>query len=774
MNMQPDITEQGLSAAEVAQRVRLGQTNAVRERSSRSYADIARENIFTLFNLILTVLLVVVLIAGQPQDALFGLVMILNAAVGTIQEARAKRTLDRLTLLSTPRARVVRDGGEADVAPAEVVLDDVCVLRPGDQLVADGVVVDSRELEIDESLLTGEALPVPKAAGDQVLSGSFVTAGSGHCRATRVGADAYAHGLAAEARKFTLAHSELRAGVDSILRIVLWAMLPIGVITVAAQLARAAGWRSAAISTVAALSGMVPQGLVLLTSIAFAASVIVLGRRHVLVQELSAVEVLARVDVLCIDKTGTLTEPSIALDRIEPLLPAESLAEALGALAAAEHNATAQAIAERYPSPAEWVRAGGVAFSSARKWSGADFGAHGTWVLGAPAILLGAAHADVRSQAAALATAGERVLLLARTSEPLSPAGPPREIAPAALVLLAERVRSDAADTLRFFAGQGVAVKVLSGDDVATAAAVSRRVGLAVRLPTDARELPANDAELAALMDSSNVFGRVTPQGKRRMVTALQASGHVVAMTGDGVNDVLALKAADLGIAMGSGAGAARMVSQMVLLDGRFSTLPGVVAEGRRVIANMERVSNLFLTKTAWALLLALGTASLRVAYPLLPRHTTLIDSLTIGIPAFVLAFIPNATRYRPGFIRRVVRFALPTGLAAGAAVFGGYRIALAASIPIAQARTVATLSMTLVSFGVLAVLTRPLKGASLAIFVAMLASLGGVLALPIARDFFALTPLTPVGIAITAISATAGVALIVSIQAGIAQRLPE
>jgi cation-transporting ATPase E len=504
---------------------------------------------------------------------------------------------------------------------------------------------------------------------------------------------------------------------------------------------------------------MVPQGLVLLTSIAFAVSVIELGRRNVLVQELAAVEVLARVDTVCVDKTGTLTEASLEVRELVPLAEDPAAAEALGALAALAPNATAKAIAASYPAPAGWQADGVVAFSSARKWSGADFGGRGRWVLGAPEVLLaGGGHPEAAERAAAIAASGVRVVLLARAGEPLSPAAPPASLEPAALVVLAERIRPDAADTLRYFAEQGVAVKVISGDDPRTVSAIAAAVGLDPGEPLDARTLPEDEAALAEAMDTHTVFGRVTPEQKRRMVAGLRSRGHVVAMTGDGVNDVLALKAADLGIAMGSGAPATRAIAQVVLLDGRFATLPRVVAEGRRVIANIERVANLFLTKTVYAILIALGVAALAVPFPYLPRHLTVVSSLTIGIPGFFLALEPNPTRYRPGFLGRVLRFVGPAGVACAVAALAAY---LAAGPSQPDSRTEATIALTLMGLWVLGTLAQPLRPRRLALVLALAAGLALVLALPFARWFFALA-VPPAGTLVLTLATTAaGVALL-------------
>ena len=643
----------GLSSAQVAERHSRGLTNAGGERTSRSVPEILRANILTRFNLILGVLLAVILVWGEPQDALFGIVLVSNALIGIGQELRAKRTLDRLAVLSAPKVRVIRDGVPRDIAVEELVADDLVDLRAGDQLVADGVVHDSASLQADESLLTGESEPVDKRVGDQLLSGSFVVAGSGGYQATGVGAEAYARKLAAQARRFTLVRSELMVGINQILRYVTWAIPPVAVLLIVSQLHttdQTAG--EGATSTVAALVGMVPQGLVLLTSIAFGAAAVTLARQRVLVQQLPAVEGLARVDVVCLDKTGTLTDGTIAFDsliRLDDQAPAEA---ALGALADDEAgNATLAAIGQAFPPPG-WVREDGVPFSSARKWSAASFAGHGAWVLGAPEMVLPASPDGLLPRAADLAASGRRVLALAHADGPLNGQGLPPGLRAVAFIMLAERLRSDAAQTIAYFAAQGVAVKVISGDSPHTVSAVAKRAGVPrADDPIDARDLPEDPGALGALLEERSVIGRVTPHQKESMVKALQARGHTVAMTGDGVNDVLALKLADIGVAMGSGAPATKAVAELVLLDNRFATLPGVVAEGRRVTANIERVANLFITKTVWATLLAVAAGAALMPYPFLPRHLTIIDTLAIGVPAFFLALAPNRRRYLPGFV---------------------------------------------------------------------------------------------------------------------------
>jgi cation-transporting P-type ATPase E len=731
----------GLSSAEVADRRSRGLANTGTERTSRSLTEILRANILTRFNFILGALLAVILAVGEPQDALFGLVLVANALIGIAQELRAKRTLDRLAVLSAPRARVIRDGSRRDIPVGDLVADDLVDLRPGDQVVADGVVRASAGLEADESLLTGESEPVGKSPGDRLLSGSFVVAGAGGYQATEVGAGAYARRLAAEARRFGLVRSELMDGINRILQYVTWVIVPLAVLLLVSQLHARDTVREALTGTVAALVGVVPQGLVLLTSVAFGVAAVTLARRHVLVQQLPAVEGLARVDVLCVDKTGTLTDGTIVFDSLIRLGGPAPVAEALGALAADEaRNATLGAIGRAFPSPGGWERTASVPFSSARKWSAASFAGHGTWVLGAPEMVLpGEQHAE-RSRAAELAAGGHRVLVLAHAEGPLLSESFPPDLRAAAFIVLAERLRPDAAETLAYFAAQGVALKVLSGDSPHTVAAVAARAGLpGAGTPVDARELPEDQEALGRVLAGHAVFGRVTPHQKQAMVKALQARGHTVAMTGDGVNDVLALKLADLGIAMGSGAAATKAVAELVLLDGRFATLPGVVAEGRRVTANIERVANLFVTKTVWTALLAIAVGVSLLPYPFLPRHLTIIDTLTIGVPSFFLALAPNQRRYVPGFVSRVLRFAIPAGSIVAAATLTGYLLARAAGLSLAQQRTTAVLVAFILSLCVLVLLAIPLTWRRMVLAGAALAGFAMLFPLPAVRGFYAL-----------------------------------
>ena len=740
-----DSATAGLSSAEVEERVARGQTNAVKEVTSRSYWHIIRANVFTRFNAILGTLFVIIVVFGQLRDGLFGLVILVNTLIGIIQEVRAKRTLDRLSLISVPKTRVVRDSQVIEISMDEVVMDDVIELGTGDQVVVDGLVLDSQGLEIDESLLTGESEPVDKEPDDEVMSGSFVVAGSGRFRTTKVGADSYARKLAFQARRFQVVSSELMSGINKILRVITYVMIPAGTLLFTSQLRVFNSFGRAVPGTVAGLVGMVPEGLILLTSVAFAVSVVTLGRRNVLVQELPAVEGLARVDVVCLDKTGTLTEGNLVFNRLELLASEEELSDVLGAFGAdsASHSTTLDALAAAFPPPEGWNITGRVPFSSIRKWSAETFGDKGTWVLGAPEVLLEKVSdaESLRSEVDHLAGSGMRVLMIARAKVEIEAGALPGDLEPAALLLFEERMRSDAGETLQYFADQGVTIKVISGDNPDTVATVANRAGVPdVGDPVDARKLPGEPGELARVMDEQTVFGRVTPDQKEAMVDALQSRGHVVAMTGDGVNDVLALKKADIGIAMGSGSPATRAIAQLVLLDGQFATLPGVVAEGRRVIGNIERVANLFLTKTVYATLLSIIIGLAGWAFIFMPRHLTLISALTIGTPAFFLALAPNKARYRPGFVKRVLRFAVPAGIVVALAAFAAGALSRVYSwISLSESRTAAVIVVAIIGLWVLGVLARPFNLWKALLVTAMAAGFLLALLVPFVRDFLAL-----------------------------------
>lgn len=812
---------QGLSFKQVAHARAADETNEFDNSSSRSIVAILRANVFTIFNAILASAVVVVLAVGSWQDAVFGFVLLLNTLTGTIAELRAKRALDNLAVLAAPAAHVIRDGEAKDIEVSQVVLGELLELRSGDQVPADGQVLSSNGCEIDESILTGESVAVRKHENDQVLSGTTVIGGSARIRVTAVGEHSYANRLAMEARKYSVVTSELQEGTNRVLTWISWVIVPMTLLLLWSQLRVAGGisgslnsgqWKGAVVLAVAGVVGMVPQGLVLLTSVNFAAAAMTLARRKVLVQELPAVEVLARVDMLCLDKTGTLTSGAVELDHIESCLgsacadgdggspaagkvsadaaaggsagtgsgavvPVSGDDAARAALAylvgGSEANATGSAIAAGLtglePAQARYA----IAFNSARKWSAVQTSA-GTYVLGAPEIVLagstgsGSTEADnaesdgtglgstdnaALERVKALAGTGKRVLVLAHSNQALDQSENPtlpKDLTAALLVVLAEQVRPDAAQTLDYFKRQGVAVRVISGDNPVTVAAIAAHLGL--RNPdggepvgVDARTLPAieDTQALADALEKHTVFGRVTPEQKRAFVNALKSRGHTVAMTGDGVNDALALKDADLGIAMGNAAPATKAVSRLVLLNSQFDALPSVVAEGRRVIANMERVASLFLTKTTWAALLAAVVAITGFVYPFLPRQLTIVSSLTIGIPAFVLALAPTNQRYRAGFLARVLRLSVPAGVIVVVGVLCARLTLILMGSNRNQISSVCTLVLVAGGLWLLSLTARPWVWWRAALVVIMSAAALAVVLLAPLRGFFDLAALT-------------------------------
>jgi len=759
----------GLSDAEVAQRVAQGKTNDVPTRAARSVSDIVRANVFTRINAILGVLLVIVLSTGSLINGAFGLLIIANSAIGIIQELRAKQTLDKLAIVGQAKPLVRRQSGTWGRPPGEVVLDDIIELGPGDQIVVDGEIVEESSLEVDESLLTGEADAVDKDVGDTVMSGSFVVAGSGAYRATKVGRQAYAARLAEEASKFTLVKSELRTGINKILQFITYLLVPAGLLTIYTQLFTTdAGWRESVLRMVGALVPMVPEGLVLMTSVAFAVGVVRLGRRQCLVNELPAIEGLARVDVVCADKTGTLTENGMRVSDLQRLDDGD-VGNVLAQLAADDPhpNASMAAIGDAYKMPPGWTATSTAPFKSATKWSGTSYGENGNWVIGAPDVLLDPA-SQAAQQAEQIGRQGLRVLLLGSSDLPVDDADAPGTVTPVALAVLEQRVRPDARETLDYFASQKVSIKVISGDNAVSVGAVAGSLGLQGDT-MDARDLPEDPERLADTLDEYTTFGRVRPDQKRAMVRALQSRGHTVAVTGDGVNDVLALKDADIGVAMGAGSAATRAVAQIVLLDNKFATLPYVVGEGRRVIGNIERVSNLFLTKTVYSVLLAVlvGLAGLSskflgtdpLLFPFQPIHVTIAAWFTIGIPAFILSLAPNTERAYPGFVRRVMTSALPSGLVVGLATFTSYLLAYqgreATEVEQTQASTAALITLLVTALWVLAVVARPYEWWRVVLVAVSGLSYVLIFSIPLAQKAFILDP---TNLAVTTLALGVGV----------------
>jgi cation-transporting ATPase E len=746
----PSPLPQGLSEAEAA-RLLVERGPPRRARTSRSYASIVRANVFTVFNLILAVAGGLTLAFGEWQDALFLGVLVANSTIGTTQEVRAKRALDRLTALVAPHASVVRDGVVRTVAIEELVKGDLVQIGPGDQIVADGTLDNADALRLDESILTGESRAVTRRAGESVRSGSFAVEGAGAYTVTAVGEESYAARVTGEARSFRHPRSPLERALNRLLFLLVAVMVPLGVALGYALWHRHTRLHTAVPTSVAAVVTLVPEGLVLLASMTYAVAALRMARRGALAQQLNAIESLASVDVVCLDKTGTLTEPSL---RVAGLVGPDSLASELGRYAASApvRNATLEAIATAYPaSPAPLEEQ--LPFSSRRRFGAQRLAGVG-YVLGAPE------HFDLRgleTEAEAAVRDGRRVLAFG-TAEQLDESRPPVR----GLVLLAERLRPDARETVAWFRSQGVELKVLSGDRPETVASIARDAGID-GATADASALPDDPGELRRLVLDHAVLGRISPEDKRRVVDTLRAAGRYVAMVGDGVNDVPALKASRLAIAQGSGTQMARAVADVVLVRSEFAAVPAMVAEGRKILRNVQRVAKLFVTKSAFAAFLVLSIGLTPTAYPLLPRQLTLAASLTIGIPGFFLALAPSSGRYGArGFLRELARFSLPAGTAAGLGVLSGYLFALnVLDLGVREARTVATTTLILV--GLYLILALEAEGRLRATAVTLLTLLllacyGLVLAVPFGRDFFALVAPHPANV----LPAVAGAAIAV------------
>ncbi|RGQ72167.1 HAD family hydrolase [Bifidobacterium longum] len=802
----PEIGATGLTPKEVVQRIESGQSNAVKTSTSRSVQDIVRANVFTLFNGIIFAAMVLVLITGSWRDAVFGFVIIINTGIGIVTELRAKRTLDRLSILVASEFLVHRDGRDVEVPHNEIVLDDLLWIRAGEQVPADGQIIQTWGLELDESMLTGESRTVRHKVGEQVYSGATAVSGMALVKVNAVGSHSYAATLTAQAKVYKKTVSDLNKGINTILKFMTFLVVPLCILLILSQVHTVGGWgtalstgewRQAVVSAVAGVVGMIPEGLVLLTSLNFAVAAMRLARHNTLVQELESVETLARVDALNLDKTGTITDGGIAFNRLVMLGSANAAAEQAATQSLydccneEQPNGTGQAVlaglkAQGYGAGAVESR---VPFSSARKWSAVRKSGE-TWYMGAPEVIISALEGDYSSvlqRVNEYANDGNRVLLVARSTAPLSPRSGLRgaveganvsddpqldpKAEPVALVLCSEKIREDAERTLAWFREQGVRCRVISGDNPVTVGAIARRVKLTgdhEPVAMDARELPEDVNELARVLENVDVLGRVLPDQKKAIVQALHTQNHVVAMTGDGVNDALAIKEADLGIAMGNAAPATKAVAQVVLVDSKFSHLPDVVARGRQVMANMERVASLFLVKTVYSALISLGVVLTQIPYPYLPRHITYIGALTIGMPAFILALAPNTRRYIPGFLKRVVTFALPGGIATALSVLlaswtlpnvMGWDV-VNNDADLSALRATSAIILFLMGVFVLARVARPLnswRGALVAGFAA--AGIIGAF-IPFVANFFAL--ILPTGTALVAtLIALGGAAMI-------------
>ncbi len=747
--------------------------------SSRSYKSIVRSNTLTLFNFILAAFFVLILIAGAPADGLFGFILIANTGIGIIQEVRAKRTLDRMALLVAPHARAIRSGDEREIASDELVEGDLVALRAGDQLLADGTVVESTGLLLDESPLTGESRPAARAVGDQVMSGSFVVEGAGRFVVERTGEDSYASQVVGVAREFRYRRSPLELDINRLLRLLVAVMVPLGAAFIWVLVHRNVPFRPAAATATAGIVTIVPEGLILLTSLTFAVAGMRLAQRGMLVQALNAVESLANVDTVCLDKTGTLTDGELELHAVVPAngAPAEE-AERLLALYAASSRSrsdTLDAIAAALPAEPAEVSVE-VPFSSRWKWSAVVLaGEPAPLVLGAASVLF---PDDPPAAVAEHEQEGRRALVLARATDtvaaPDGEPGPPPSAEPLATVVLEERMRPDAQATLDFLREQNVSVKVLSGDSPTTVQAVATRVGLpAGERAWDGGDLPDDATELAAMAERDVVFARLTPEHKRRLIAALAGRGRYVAMIGDGVNDVPAMKEARLAVAFGSGSDLAKSTADAVLVTNEFAALPAAIGQGRQIIRNVQRVARLFVTKSVFAALVIATFGLLTASFPLLPRHLSLAGAVTIGVPAFVMALAPSEEAPEQGsFRRRLARFSIPAGAVLALAVMAAYlaeRVIRSSSV--IDARTAAvTVFVVLGLFLLLCVdadrmQASPSYAASvLALVSALAAGYLLVLGSSIGREFFALSPPNLVDALVELLASAGGIWLLTRI----------
>ena len=691
----------GLTDEQVNERLAEGKVNADENPNTRTYKQIVRENTLTFFNFLNLVLLVLVLMVGSYKNAFFVCIIIINTLIGIAQEIRAKKTIDKLAILTARKSVVIREGQKWTVPTEELVLDDVVCLKTGDQVPADACILEG-SLEVNESLLTGESDNLPKSEGDELFSGSFVTSGEACCQIIHVGKDNYAAQITSEAKEFKRHNSELKNSLNAILKVISIIIVPLGALLFYKQYYIVGDtFRDSVVSMVAGVLGMIPEGLVLLTSVALTLGALVLANKKTLVQELYCIETLARVDTLCLDKTGTITEGTMCVERVEPYVSTGRVETAATEPESAEspeaeeqvqtdpaftddidtimgnmmyvlkdQNATIDALRKRFPAKQDMTLEHVIPFSSDRKYSGAVFEEKGTYLMGAAQFLFPEDNEELTEKCQAYAEEGLRVLVLAHSSQNAEGTELPEGLEPLALMLLTDVIREEAPDTLAFFDSQEVDLKVISGDDPVTVAAIARRAGLKnADSYVDATTLTTEE-ELQDAVAQYSVFGRVTPQQKKAMVQALQSQGHTVAMTGDGVNDVLALKEADCSIAMAQGSDAAKNIANVVLLDSNFASMPHIVNQGRRVVNNIRTAASMFLIKTMFSVMLSLLTIFFGNAYPFEPIQMSLISACAVGIPTFLLAQENNYEKIDHTFLRHVFINAFPAAITITFCVF--------------------------------------------------------------------------------------------------------
>ena len=734
----------GLTDAEVRQRIEQGLVNHNSDIKSKSIKRIVLENLITPFNILNFVLAVMILIVGSYKNLLFMGVIICNIFIGTVQEIRAKKTIDKLSLIAEPKAHVIRNGIKQEIAIHDIVMDDITFLGAGNQVCSDAVVIEG-ECEVNESLLTGESEPVLKQPGDHLLSGSFIISGNCHARVEHVGKDNYAAQITDNAKYVKKPNSEIMRWTNRIIKYIGFTLIPVGIALFCKQVFIShQGFNDAIVGVVAALIGMIPEGLILLTSVVFAVSIIRLSQHKTLVQELYCIETLARVDVLCLDKTGTITEGTMEVTDVLPLHDTtnEELNIALGSLihALEDDNPTFNAVKTYCDQYDKLTCNHIVPFSSARKWSGASFDENGSYIFGATEFILkdSSPYQEIIKEHS---EKGQRVLMLAHSPHQIQDKELPAEIHPMAFLFISDKIRAEAPDTLAYFAEQGVDIKIISGDNAITVANIAKKAGLkTAEQYVDATTLQTPE-EIKEAAQKYSVFGRVTPQQKLDLVKALKEQGHTVAMTGDGVNDVLALKESDCSIAMASGSDAARTVSQLVLLDSNFASMPKILKEGRRSINNLQRSSSLFLTKTIFSTINAILFIFLHFDYPFQPIQLTLISALTIGAPSLILALEPNKERIKGKYIVNVIRKSIPGAMTM---VFNIVALAIVCSFIHFNSTEISTLAVMITGFAGLLVLLKvslPFNWIRCALFFTMLGAF--IFAIFILKDLFSLASIT-------------------------------
>lgn len=654
----------GLTIQEVEERIKKKQVNYDTTVPTKSIKQIICFNIFTLFNFLNFALALALILVSSYKNLLFLGVVFCNTIISIIQEINAKRTIDKLSVVTSKKSKVLRNGKLEDLNHNEIVLDDILYVSLGNQVVTDAIIL-SGTVEVNESFITGEAIPVIKKEGDRLLSGSFIVSGSTYAKVIHIGLENYTAKISAEAHYIKQVNSVLMNSLKKIIKMISISIIPIGLILYIRQLGiEDNDFSSSVVNTVAAILGMIPEGLILLTSTVLAVSVVKLSKYNVLVQDLYCIETLARVDTLCLDKTGTLTEGDMEVYATVPYegISMETVSQILCAITEVleDDNPTFVALKHKYKKHMNWEVKTKIPFSSERKYSGVEFKNEGTFLLGAPEYLLGEKY-HLMKQELEQYVLENRVLILIHTENWTG--NIPKKMKLITLILIRDKIRKEANSTLKYFKEQGVDIKVISGDNVLTVSNVAKRAGIEYYNSMIDMSTIKTEKELKKAATQYTIFGRVSPVQKKELICALKEQGHIVAMTGDGVNDVLALKESDCSIAMNSGTDAARNVSELVLLDSNFDSMPMVVAEGRRTVNNIERSATLFLTKTTYATILAVIFAILGLQYPFIPIQLTLTSVVTIGIPSFILALEPNKNRIQGNFLKNVFSRSIPSAL---------------------------------------------------------------------------------------------------------------